>query len=161
MYGSVVSAIASLRIVCCISYQDGAKVSHARKSSPTSVAVSFWLPVIEDPVSEAEQALTVEHESVIVDVDAVLAPEGVKTEYDVSQALVIPVLQLDVVVVSDPESKPEQAVIVEHLPVMVSVEAVLAPVGVKTEYDVSQALVVCVEQELLELLDLTPVEEIL
>lgn len=33
---------------------------------------------------------------------------------------------------------------------MVDVDAVVAPVGVKIEYDVSQALVVRVEQELLE-----------
>lgn len=45
--------------------------------------------VVEDPVIEAEQAVTLEHESVIVDVDAKLAPEGVKIENDVSQILVV------------------------------------------------------------------------
>jgi threonine dehydrogenase-like Zn-dependent dehydrogenase len=117
------------------------------------------LSVVEDPLSEAEQALTVEHESVMVEVDAVLALEGVNTEYDMSQALVVLMLQPEIVVVADAESEPEQAVIVEHLPVTVDVEAVLAPEGVKTEYVVSQALVVCAEQELLDPLDLDPVEE--
>lgn len=38
---------------------------------------------------EAEQAVTLEHESVMVDVDAALAPEDVKIENDTSQLLVV------------------------------------------------------------------------
>lgn len=56
-----------------------------------------------------------------------------------------------VVVVADPVAVAEQAVTDEHESVMVDVEAVLEPAGVNTESDVSQALAVCVEHELLEL----------
>jgi hypothetical protein len=59
------------------------------KLSPTNEIVTIWLLVVEDPVIEAEQAVTIKHESVMVDMDAVLAPEGIKTEYDVSQALAV------------------------------------------------------------------------
>ena len=81
---SVVSAIIAARIDCCMSYQD-----MSSKSSPIIFAVGAWVSVVEDPVSEAEQAVTVEHESVIVDVDAVLAPDGVKIVDVMSQALVV------------------------------------------------------------------------
>ena len=88
MYGSVSSAIATERTDCCMLYQ-----GVSAPASKMGVAVASWSSVVEDPVSEAEQAVTVEHESVIVDVDSVLAPEGVKTEYDVSQALAVCVEQ--------------------------------------------------------------------
>jgi len=68
-------------------------VSHARKLSPTGPTVSTALLVVDDPVGEAEQAVTVEHERVMVDVDAVFPPEGVKMEYDVSQVLIVRVEQ--------------------------------------------------------------------
>ena len=83
---SVVSAMIADRIDCCWSYHD-----RGAKSSPTKVIVGTLLlrAVVEDPVMEAEQAVTVEHESVMVDVDAVVAPVGVKTEYNVLQALAV------------------------------------------------------------------------
>ena len=87
MYGSVSSAIASARTDCCTLYQDAG--ASARNTSKLGVAVASASSVVADPVSDAEQAVTVEHESVMVDVDAVLAPEGVKMEYDVSQALAV------------------------------------------------------------------------
>jgi hypothetical protein len=68
---------------------------------------------------------------------------------------------LPVVVVADPVRVAEQAVTVEHESVTVDVDAVLAPVGVNTESDVSQALAVCVEQELLELVDVLDLESVL
>jgi hypothetical protein len=82
---SVVSAITSARMDCCWSHQAGGP-----KSSPrTEIVTTPLLDVVADPLNEAEQAVTVEHESVIVDVDAVLAPEGVNTDNDVSQALAV------------------------------------------------------------------------
>lgn len=59
------------------------------KSSPIGVAVISSLPVTEVPVWIAGQAVMLEQESMVVDVDTVLAPEGVKTEYEVSQMLVV------------------------------------------------------------------------
>ena len=60
-------------------------------------------------------------------------------------------------VVEEPVSEAEQAVTVEHERVMVEVDAVFAPDGVNIENDVSQALIVCVEQELLDPLRLDSV----
>lgn len=81
---SVVSAIIAARIDCCVSNQD-----IPPKSSPIIVAVGTWVFVVEDLVSEVEQAVTVEHESVIMDVDSILAPDSIKIVDNVSQELVI------------------------------------------------------------------------
>lgn len=68
---------------------------------------------------------------------------------------------LFVVVVVDPVSEVEQAVTVEQESVMVEVDCVVAPDGVKTDNEVSQALFVCAEQELLELLELLDFDPVL
>lgn len=56
---------------------------------PPGLTWMLAVVIVKDPVIEAEQAVTVEHESVMVDVDAVLAPEGVKIRYEVLQADVV------------------------------------------------------------------------
>lgn len=91
MYGSVVSAEASAKIDCCNSYQEVAEVSNSLNASPIGVAEITWLPVVvvTEALIDTEQPVTVEHERVNVDVDAVVAPEGVNTEYEVSHALVV------------------------------------------------------------------------
>lgn len=82
------SAIACAKMVCCTSYQDVPTATPARNESAFNVPVASKpsVSVVCDPLREAEQAVTIEHESVIVDVVAVVAPDGVKIEYDVSQA---------------------------------------------------------------------------
>ena len=91
MYGSVVSAEASEKTDCCNSYQEVAEVSNSLYASPTGVAEITWLPVVvvTEALIDTEQPVTVEHERVNVDVDAVVAPAGVNTEYEVSHALLV------------------------------------------------------------------------
>lgn len=91
MYGSVVSASASEKTDCCNSYQEVAEESNSLYASPIGVAEITWLPVVvvTEALIDTEQPVTVEHERVNVDVDAVVAPVGVNTEYEVSHALVV------------------------------------------------------------------------
>lgn len=70
---SVVSATNSEITDCSILNRNGRP-----NLSPSSVLAIASVLVVDDPVTEAEQAVTVEHESVIVEVAAVLAPDGVK-----------------------------------------------------------------------------------
>lgn len=91
MYGSVSSAMASERTFCCKPYQSVATVSHSLKLSPVGAATLAWslVLVVAEPVSVVRQTFVVEHESVMTEVDSVVAPAGTKTEYEVTQALVI------------------------------------------------------------------------
>lgn len=85
---SEVSATTALIKDCCAAYQDvGAKWSPSNVTVKTPELLAD--DVTLDPVIEAEQPVTVEQGPVMVDVVNVVLPAGVKTEYDVSQALVV------------------------------------------------------------------------
>jgi len=78
-------------------------VPEATTLSPDAVA--------DEPVSEAEQAVTVEHESVSVEVLAVVAPVGVKIENEVSHADVVILEQELLELVDDCDEDPDPLVL--------------------------------------------------
>jgi hypothetical protein len=52
-----------------------------------------------------------------------------------------------VVIVENLDIKSKQAVIIEYKSIIIEIDTVVAPVGVKTKYDISQVHIVCTEQK--------------